>query len=162
MTVGPTGGLDVESLAYSKYIIVWGMNMVNTNLHAWPFVLEARKKGAKVVVIDPVRTRTAKQADWHIPIKPGTDAALALGMMNVIISDNLVDQDYVDKYTVGFDELKTRAAEFPPEKVETITGGSQRPTFGDWHGNTRRTSPRPFAKASPSNAVQAAVTPSGQ
>ena len=122
MTVGPTGGLDVESLAYSKYIIVWGMNMVNTNLHAWPFVLEARKKGAKVVVIDPVRTRTAKQADWHIPIKPGTDAALALGMMNVIISDNLVDQDYVDKYTVGFDEMKARAAEFPPEKVETITG----------------------------------------
>ena len=123
MTVGPTGGLDVESLAYSKYIIVWGMNMLNTNLHAWPFILEARKKrGAKVVVIDPVRTRTAKQADWHIPIKPGTDAALALGMMNVIIADGLVDQDYVDKYTVGFDELKVRAAEFPPERVEKITG----------------------------------------
>jgi anaerobic selenocysteine-containing dehydrogenase len=122
MTVGPTGGLDVESMAYSKYIIVWGMNMLNTNLHAWPFVLEARRKGAKVVVIDPVRTRTAKQADWHIPIKPGTDAALALGMMNVIIEDNLVDQDYVDKYTLGFDELKIRAAEFPPERVEKITG----------------------------------------
>jgi anaerobic selenocysteine-containing dehydrogenase len=123
MTVGPTGGLDVESLAYSKYIIVWGMNMLNTNLHAWPFILDARKKrGAKVVVIDPVRTRTAKQADWHIPIKPGTDAALALGMMNVIIAEGLVDQDYVDKYTVGFDELKARAAEFPPERVEKITG----------------------------------------
>jgi len=122
MTVGPTGGLDVESLAYSKYIIVWGMNMLNTNLHAWPFILDARKKrGAKVVVIDPVRTRTAKQADWHIPIKPGTDAALALGMMNVIIAEGLVDQDYVDKYTVGFDELKARAAEFPPERVEQIT-----------------------------------------
>ncbi|MBV9629812.1 MAG: molybdopterin-dependent oxidoreductase [Xanthobacteraceae bacterium] len=122
MTVGPTGGLDVESLAYSKYIIVWGMNMLNTNLHAWPFILDARKKrGAKVVVIDPVRTRTAKQADWHIPIKPGTDAALALGMINVIIAEGLVDQDYVDKYTVGFDELKARAAEFPPERVEQIT-----------------------------------------
>ena len=122
MTVGPTGGLDVESLAYSKYIIVWAMNMVNTNLHAWPFILEARKKGAKVVVIDPVRTRTAKQADWYIPIKPGTDGALALGMMNVIIAENLFDRDYVEKYTLGFEDLKSRAAEFPPEKVEKITG----------------------------------------
>ena len=122
MTVGPTGGLDVESLAYSKYIIVWGMNMLSTNLHAWPFVLEARKNGAKIVVIDPVRTRTAKQADWHIPLKPGTDGALALGMMNVIIVENLVDHEYVNKYTLGFEELKARAAEFPPERVEKITG----------------------------------------
>ena len=122
MTVGPTGGLDVESLAYSKYIIVWGMNMLSTNLHAWPFVLEARKNGAKIVVIDPVRTRTAKQADWHIPLKPGTDGALALGMMNVIIVENLIDHEYVNKYTLGFEELKARAAEFPPERVEKITG----------------------------------------
>ena len=122
MTVGPTGGLDVESLAHSKYIIVWGMNMLNTNLHAWPFILEAKSKGAKIVVIDPVRTRTAKQADWHIPIKPGTDAALALGMMNVIIAENLVDSDYVAKYTLGLEELSVRVAEFPPEKVEKITG----------------------------------------
>ena len=122
MTVGPTGGLDVESLAYSKYIIVWGMNMLSTNLHAWPFVLEARKNGAKIVVIDPVRTRTAKQADWHIPLKPGTDGALALGMMNVIIAENLIDHEYVNKYTLGFEELKARAAEFPPERVEKITG----------------------------------------
>jgi anaerobic selenocysteine-containing dehydrogenase len=87
MTVGPTGGLDMESLAYSKYIIVWAMNMMSTNLHAWPFILEAKKNGAKIVVIDPVRTRTAKQADWHIPIRPGTDGTLALGMTNVIIAD---------------------------------------------------------------------------
>ncbi|WP_291176486.1 molybdopterin-dependent oxidoreductase [Hyphomicrobium sp.] len=123
MTVGPTGGLDVESLAYSKYIIVWGMNMVNTNLHAWPFILEARSKGAKVVVIDPIRTRTAKQADWHIPIRPGTDGALALGMMYVMMcEDDLVDHDYIEKYTLGFEDLKARAAEFPPERVEAITG----------------------------------------
>ena len=122
MTVGPTGGLDVESLAHAKYIIVWGMNMLNTNLHAWPFILEAKSKGAKIVVIDPVRTRTAKQADWHIPINPGTDAALALGMMNVIIAENLVDSDYVAKYTLGLEELSVRVAEFPPEKVEKITG----------------------------------------
>ncbi len=122
MTVGPTGGLDVESLAYAKYIIVWAMNMMSTNLHAWPFILKAKKKGAKIVVIDPIRTRTAKQADWHIAINPGTDGALALGMMNVIIAENLVDHDYVDKYTLGYEELKARAAEFPPEKVAKITG----------------------------------------
>ena len=122
MTVGPTSGLDVESLAYAKYIIVWGMNMVSTNLHAWPFVLEARSKGAKIVVIDPFKSRTAKQADWHIAIKPGTDAALALGMMNVIIQEGLVDYDYVEKYTLGYEELKARAAEFPVERVSEITG----------------------------------------
>ena len=122
MTVGPTGGLDVESLEFSKYIIVWGMNMLNTNLHGWHFVQKAREKGAKVVVIDPVSTRTAKQADWHIRIRPGTDAALALGLMNVIIAEGLVDQDYVDRYTLGYDQLKARAAEFPPERVESITG----------------------------------------
>ena len=87
------------------------MNMISTNLHAWPFILEAQKKGAKIVVIDPVRTRTAKQADWHIAIRPGTDGALALGMMNVIIAEGLVDYDYVEKYTLGFDELKARAAQ---------------------------------------------------
>ena len=122
MTVGPTGGLDVESLAFSKYIIVWAMNMMSTNLHAWPFILEARRKGAKVVVIDPIRTRTAKQADWHIQIRPGTDGALALGMMNVIIAEDLVDHDYVEKYTLGFDELSERAAQYSPEKVAEITG----------------------------------------
>jgi anaerobic selenocysteine-containing dehydrogenase len=122
MTVGPTGGLDVESLAHSKYIIVWAMNMMSTNLHAWPFILAARKKGAKLVVIDPIRTRTAKQADWYIPIRPGTDGALALGMMNVIIAEDLVDHDYVEKYTLGFDELKARAEQYPPEKVAEITG----------------------------------------
>jgi anaerobic selenocysteine-containing dehydrogenase len=122
MTVGPTGGLDLESLAYSRYIIVWAMNMLSTNLHAWPFVLEAKRKGAKIVVIDPLRTRTAKQADWHIPINPGTDGALALGMMNVIIADDLVDHDYVQKYTLGYEDLKARAAQYPPEKVAGITG----------------------------------------
>ena len=122
MTVGPSGGLDLESLAYAKYIIVWGMNMISTNLHAWPFILDAQKKGAKIVVIDPVRTRTAKQADWHVAIKPGTDGALALGMMNVIIAEGLVDYDYVEKYTLGFEELKARAANYPPERVAAITG----------------------------------------
>ena len=122
MTVGPTGGLDVESLAHSDYIVVWGMNMVSTNLHGWPFVLEARAKGAKVVVIDPYRSRTAKAADWHLAIRPGTDGALALGMMNVIIAEDLYDHDYVERYTLGFEALRARAAEFPVERVAGITG----------------------------------------
>jgi anaerobic selenocysteine-containing dehydrogenase len=123
MTVGGSGGLDVESMAHSKYIIVWGMNMTSTNLHGWPFLLEARKNnGAKIVVIDPFRTRTARQADWHIPIRPGTDGALALGMIHEIIAQGLVDTDYVERYTVGFDELAARAVDFTPERVEEITG----------------------------------------
>ncbi|HEX3825902.1 MAG TPA: molybdopterin-dependent oxidoreductase [Sporichthyaceae bacterium] len=123
MTVGPTGGLDVESMAHAKYIIVWGMNMVSTNLHGWPFLLEARKKnGAKIVVIDPVRSRTAQAADWHIPIRPGTDGALALGLINEIIVQGLVDTDYVENYTVGYEELAERAAQFPAERVSEITG----------------------------------------
>ncbi len=123
MTVGGSGGLDVESMAYSKYIIVWGMNMTSTNLHGWPFLLEARKNhGAKIVVIDPVRNRTARQADWHIPIRPGTDGALAMGLIHEIIAQGLVDTDYVERYTVGYDELAERAANYPPERVEEITG----------------------------------------
>lgn len=122
MTVGGSGGLDIESFAHAKYIIVWGMNMISTNLHGWPFLLEAQKNGAKIVVIDPVRTRTAKAADWHIAIKPGTDGALALGMMNVIIAEDLIDHDYVKNYTVGFEELKERASHYPPERVAEITG----------------------------------------
>ncbi len=122
MTVGGSGGLDVESMEFSKYIIVWGMNMVSTNIHGWSFLLKARKNGAKIVVIDPVRSRTARAADWHIPIKPGTDGALAMGMIQQIIEQGLVDTDYVEQYTVGFDELAERAAQYTPEKVEEITG----------------------------------------
>ena len=102
MTVGPTPGTDPESLIHSRYIIIWACNVISTNLHLWPIIAEARRRGAKLVVIDPMRTRTAEEADWHIPIRPGTDGALALGMINVIISENLTDSDYVEKYTVGY------------------------------------------------------------
>lgn len=122
MTLGHTAGVDPESFAYSKYIILWACNTLSTNSHHWPFILQAKKNGAKVVVIDPVRSRSAAQADWHIAIRPGTDAALALGMMNVIISEQLLDRDYIENYTLGFDELSQRVAEFTPEKVEGITG----------------------------------------
>jgi anaerobic selenocysteine-containing dehydrogenase len=122
MTVGPSSGTDPESFVHSRYIILWACNTISTNTHHWPIIAEAQKRGAKVVVVDPVRTRTARQADWHIPIKPGTDGALAMGMMNVIISEGLTDRDYIEKYTVGYDELAERAKQYPPEKVAAITG----------------------------------------
>ena len=122
LTVGPTAGVDPESFIHSKYIIVWACNSVSTNLHHWHIIKEAQKKGAKVVVIDPYASRTAKEADWHIAPKPGTDGALAMAMMNVIIGEGLVDQDYVDKYTVGYPELAELAKKRTPEWAAEITG----------------------------------------
>jgi len=125
LTVGDSTGVDPESLVHSKYIVLWAVNTLSTNSHHWPFIDEARRNGAKIVVIDPLRSRTAAQADWHISIRPGTDAVLALGMMNIIISEGLYDLDYVERYTIGFEDLKARAAEYPVSKVSAITGISE-------------------------------------
>lgn len=122
MTVGPTPGMDPESFRHSKYIVLFASNPMSTNTHMWPFIAEAQKNGAKVVVVDPVRTRTAQAADWHLAIRPGTDSALAMGMIHVIIAEGLTDRDYVDNYTVGFDELAQRAADYTPDRVADITG----------------------------------------
>ena len=120
--IGIKLGTEPEQFAHSRYIIAWGSNIHGNNVHLWPFIEEARHKGAKLVVIDPYRTRTAKLADWHLPINPGTDAALALGLMHVIIDENLFDADYVSRYTVGFEDLKARAQQYPPEIVAHWTG----------------------------------------
>jgi anaerobic selenocysteine-containing dehydrogenase len=122
MTIGATAGVDPESLVHSRYIIIWACNMVSTNLHLWPFVAEAQRRGAKVVVIDPMRHRTAKRADWHIPIRPGTDGALALAMMHVIITEGLTDEAYVRDHTVGYAELVDRVQQHTPEWAEGETG----------------------------------------
>ena len=122
LTVGPTGGVDPESFVHAKYIVIWACNSISTNLHHWPFVLEAQKRGAKIVVIDAFRSRTAKAADWHICPKPGTDGALAMGVINSMIEQGLVDRDWVEAHTVGFEELKARASEFTPDYVERVTG----------------------------------------
>src|SRR6266436_10293879 len=120
--VGRKMGTEPEQFRESKYIIAWGANIHGTNIHLWPFIEEARRKGAKLVVIDPYKTRTAKVADWHLPINPGTDVALALSMMHVIINENLYDAAYVAAHTLGFDELKQRVQEYPPERVAKLTG----------------------------------------
>jgi anaerobic selenocysteine-containing dehydrogenase len=120
--IGIKLGTEPEQFAHSRYIIAWGSNIHGNNVHLWPFIEEARRKGAKLVVIDPYRTRTAKCADWYLPIHPGTDAALALGLMHVIIKENLFDADYVSRYTIGFEDLKARAELYPPERVAHWTG----------------------------------------
>jgi len=115
-------GTDTEDFRRSRYIIAWGANVHGNNIHLWPMIEEARRNGAKLVVIDPYRTKTARVADWHIPINPGTDAALALGIMHVLVRDGLYDGDYVARHTHGFEQLKERAAEYTPERVADWTG----------------------------------------
>ncbi|MDP9269132.1 MAG: molybdopterin-dependent oxidoreductase [Acidobacteriota bacterium] len=120
--IGKKLGTEPEQFAESKLILAWGANIHGTNVHLWPFIEAARRKGAKLVVIDPYQTRTAKLADWYIPINPGTDVALALALLHVIITENRHDADYVARHTVGFDELRARVADYPPERVAQWTG----------------------------------------
>jgi anaerobic selenocysteine-containing dehydrogenase len=115
-------GTEPEQFVHSRYIIAWASNIHGNNVHLWPFIEEARRKGAKLVVIDPYRTRTAACADWYLPINPGTDGALALAMMHVIIGNGLHDADYVAKYTLGFDQLREKVKAYPPERVAPWTG----------------------------------------
>ncbi|MFN0098589.1 MAG: molybdopterin-dependent oxidoreductase [Gemmatimonadaceae bacterium] len=122
MTVGASIGADAEAIVDSDLIILWGTNTLTSNPHLWPKVLEARAKGTPVLCIDPIRTRTAEQCDEWIAIRPGTDAALALGLMHVIFRDGLEDKDYLVRHTLGEAELRARAATFPPSRVAQITG----------------------------------------
>jgi anaerobic selenocysteine-containing dehydrogenase len=115
-------GTEPEQFRHSKLIIAWGANILGNNVHLWPFIVEARRNGARFYTIDPVRNRTGRLSDKHFSIFPGSDLALALGLMHVIIGENLHDAEYVASYTEGFDELKDLAAKYPPERVEALTG----------------------------------------
>ena len=121
-TLGLRYGTEPEQFRHSKLIIAWGASIHNTNVHLWPFIVEARRNGARFYTIDPVRTRTAELADKHFSIFPGSDLALALGLMHVIIGEKLYDAEYVASFTDGFDGLAQRAREYPPERVEALTG----------------------------------------
>jgi anaerobic selenocysteine-containing dehydrogenase len=118
-------GTEPEQFRHSKYIIAWGANIHGNNIHLWPFIEEARRDGAKLVVIDPYRTRTARAADWHIPINPGTDVALAMGMMHIIVREGWHDTDFIAHHSEGFDELQKRLPDYPPERVSQLTGISK-------------------------------------
>jgi anaerobic selenocysteine-containing dehydrogenase len=124
-TIGTSSGMLPQDLVHSRFIVLWGTNTIVTNLHLWPVIREAQHHGAVVVVIDPLKTRTAAAADWHVRPLPGTDAALALGLMHVIVAENRHDPDYLDQHTVGFEALRARLAEYPPERVAAITGLDQ-------------------------------------
>lgn len=121
-TNGQTTGVLPEDCIHSKYIILWGTNPMLSNQHLWPFIQQAKDNGATIVVVDPFQSQTSEAADWHIQPYPGTDTALALGLMHVILAEHLHDQDYIDRYTLGIDELKEHVQKFDPESVEQITG----------------------------------------
>jgi anaerobic selenocysteine-containing dehydrogenase len=121
-TVGAAIGTDVEQFEHSRLIVIWGSNAVVSNLHFWTRAQEAKRRGARLVAIDPYRTATAEKCHQHVALLPGTDAALALGMMHVLIGEDLVDHDYIARHTLGFDALRERAAEYPPERVARLCG----------------------------------------
>lgn len=136
-------GTDTESIPEAKLIILWGTNTLTSNPHLWPFVRKAKANRARTICIDPLRTRTADACDEHIAIRPGTDAALALGLMHILFRDDLHDRQYLDEMTLGWEQLRDRVlAEYSPERVAAITRipvetierlghlyGTTRPTF---------------------------------
>ena len=121
-TLGYRYGTEPEQFRHSKLIIAWGANIHGTSVHLWPFIVEARRNGAKLWVIDPIQTRTAALADRHLAIYPGSDLALALGLMHVILGEELHDADYINLHTNGFEDLAALAKEYDPERVSALTG----------------------------------------
>ena len=121
-TNGQTTGVLPESIIHSRFIILWGTNPVLSNQHLWLLIEKAKINGAKIVVVDPFVSQTAAVADWHIQPNPGTDTVLALGMIQIILSENLEDKDYISKYTSGIESLTEHVRKYTPEVVAQITG----------------------------------------
>ena len=121
---GTRVGPEPQSFVHAKLIIAWGANLHGNSIHLWPFVEQARRSGARLVVIDPYRTKTAHLADQHLALRPGTDTALAMGMMHVILRDELEDRDYINACTHGFEALRARVttSDYAPDRVAAITG----------------------------------------
>ncbi len=115
-------GMDPETFSHSKLIVLWGTNTLTTNHHLWKYVEAARREGAWVVAIDPIRTRTAEHADEHVSPIPGTDAALALGLLHVVVSLGKEDREFIEAHTTGWEPFRERILEYPPERVADITG----------------------------------------
>lgn len=120
--IGAKMGPDPEDMVHARLIVAWGVNVTSSNPHQWPIIQEARRRGAKLVVIDPYRYKGAREADWHLSPRPGTDAALALGLMHVLVREGWIDRDYVERYTEGFEQLRRKVAEWPPERAAAVTG----------------------------------------
>jgi anaerobic selenocysteine-containing dehydrogenase len=121
-TYGSGLSADPTDVRFAKFIVLWATNTRLTNRHLWPFVDEARRNGAQVVVIDPIKTITAGSADWHIQPLPGTDVALMLAVAHVLIRDDLIDHDFVNSHANGFEELAAHVADWTPERAAAICG----------------------------------------
>ncbi len=123
MTCGPVGGTDPEAVVHSDLVIAWGCDLMAVNIHFWALLEKVRKTGVQLVVIDPRRSQTAARADWHLPIRIGTDAALACGIAHVLLRDGLLDRDYIAAHTLGFERWAAEVLpNFPPPRVAEITG----------------------------------------
>jgi anaerobic selenocysteine-containing dehydrogenase len=122
VSLGATVGMDPERFEDAKLILIWGSNPIVSNLHLWTRIQEAKRRGARLIAIDPYRSLSAEKCHQHLAPLPGSDGALALGMMHVIIGEGLHDRDYIARYTLGFEQLAERVKEFTPEKVAAITG----------------------------------------
>jgi len=139
MTVGANIGADAEGIPQSDLVLLWGTNTLTANPHLWPFVLAARERGAPIICIDPIKTRTAAQCDEWIPIRPGTDGALALGMMHVLFAGGFEDREYLERHTLGHEALRERAAEWTPARTAAVTGLREETivSLGVRYGNAR-------------------------
>lgn len=123
LTTGTPMGMVPQDLAHSGIVVLWGTNTLTTNLHLWPFVRQARERGAPVVVVDPVRTRTAAQADRHLAPRPGTDAALALGVMARLVECGATDEGYLAAHTLGWDRFRGEVlAQWSPARAAQVCG----------------------------------------
>jgi anaerobic selenocysteine-containing dehydrogenase len=121
-TIGGSIGTDIEQFQDAKLILIWGGNPIASNLHFWMRAQEAKRRGAKIIAIDPYRSLTAEKCHQHIALMPGTDSALALGMMHVLVTEDLLDHDYIARHTLGFAQLKERALEWTPERTAETCG----------------------------------------
>jgi anaerobic selenocysteine-containing dehydrogenase len=140
-TTGNVHSANIEDIPDMEVVILWATNLVSTGVHAMPFVTEARARGAKIIAIDPRVTRTTAFADWHLQPKPGTDGALALGMMHVLVREGLHDLEFLKAHTVGWAELlRDRLPEYTPERVAAITGipAEDVERLGKLYGSTKK------------------------
>ena len=121
-TYGGKIGMHLEAYADAKLILIWGSNSIASNLHFWTFAQQAKRNGAKLICIDPRRTETAEKCHQHLAIQPGTDGALALGLMHELITHGWLDEDYIDRHVDGFDKLRPKALDWPPERTAQVCG----------------------------------------
>jgi anaerobic selenocysteine-containing dehydrogenase len=138
-TIGSKIGTDLENFHRAQLIVLWGTNTLSSNIHLWPQVKQALSNGARLIGIDPYRNHTLDHCHQFIQVNPGTDAAFALAMMNVIISEGLEDREYIERYTLGFEKLRDRAAEFSPARAAEICGVTENEiiTFAREYASTR-------------------------